>query len=71
MVSGEIFTKTLTDTKKSSKRGRLALTKDFETIRLDKLEGRENLLKPVFRDGRLIREVSFDDIRQNTIKELF
>ena len=48
---------------KRSKRGRLALTKDFETLRVEELGDRENLLGVVFRDGRFLRDYSFDEVR--------
>ena len=64
-VDGEwrdVYKDPITDSGKRSKRGRLALTKEFETIRVEELDGRENLLKPVFRDGRLLRDYGFDEV---------
>jgi len=54
------------DVGKRSKRGRLALTSSFETVRLEELGNRENLLGVVFRDGRLLKEFSFDEVREIT-----
>ncbi len=47
---------------KRSKRGRLALTKDFETLRVEELGDRENLLGVVFRDGELLKDYWFDEL---------
>jgi len=61
----------VTDSGKRSKRGRLALTESFETVRVEELGERENLLVPVFRDGVLLREFGFDEVRKisyNNIK---
>ncbi|RAZ60452.1 nicotinate phosphoribosyltransferase [Campylobacter hyointestinalis] len=56
----------ITDPTKRSKSGRLALIRKgnlFKTIRLDELKKEENKLKPVFKDGKILSKVSFDDIR--------
>jgi nicotinamide phosphoribosyltransferase len=64
MESGEMFTKDpITDVGKRSKRGRLALSENFETVRLEELGERGNLLVSVFRDGRLLRDYGFDEVR--------
>jgi len=65
-VDGEwrdVYKDPITDSGKRSKKGRLALTCDFETVRVEELGERENLLEPVFRDGELLREVCFDEVR--------
>jgi nicotinamide phosphoribosyltransferase len=54
---------TVTDVRKRSKRGRLALSENFETVRLEELGDRENLLVPVFRDGKLLKGYTFDEVR--------
>jgi len=41
----------------------LALTETFETVRVEELGERENLLVPVFRDGKLLKDYSFDEVR--------
>jgi len=64
-VDGEwrdVYKDPITDSGKRSKRGRLALTESFETVRVEELDG-ENLLVPVFRDGVLLRDYSFDEVR--------
>ena len=59
----DIYKDPITDVGKRSKKGRLALTKEFETLRVEELGERENLLEVVFRNGELLREVSFDEVR--------
>ncbi len=64
MERGEMFIKTpIIDQGKRSKRGRLALSSDFETVR-----ERENLLEVVFRDRKLFKDYSFDEIRNKERK---
>lgn len=54
---------------KSSKRGRLAVIKDpndkLVTIREDELKGRKNQLVTVFKDGNIVKEWDFDEVREN------
>jgi len=59
----DIYKDPVTDVGKRSKRGRLALTLSFETVRLEELGSRENLLEVVFRDGELLNDYSFDEVR--------
>lgn len=61
----DVYKDPITDSGKRSKKGRLSLTKEFETVRIDELDGREDLLQPVFRNGKLLREVSFDEVKNN------
>ena len=66
-VDGEwrdVYKDPITDVGKRSKRGRLALTESFETVRLEELGSWENLLGVVFRDGRLFRDYRFDEVRK-------
>lgn len=71
-VAGEwrdVYKDPITSKAKRSKRGRLALVKtdeSTETIRLDELNGRENLLQPVFRNGKLLREDTLSTVRERT-----
>ena len=65
-VDGEwrdVYKDPITDSGKRSKRGRLALSCDFETVRVEELEGREDLLKPIFKNGKLLKDYSFDEVR--------
>lgn len=62
----DIYKEPKSDTQKTSKRGRLALVirdGEYRTIRKDELkEGDENLLRPVFRNGKLLVNQNFEDI---------
>ncbi|MCR8678704.1 nicotinate phosphoribosyltransferase [Campylobacter sp. RM19072] len=62
----DVYKNPATDPKKRSKSGRLALIKEnelYKTIRFDELNGRQNWLTKVFKDGKILRKFSFDDIR--------
>ncbi len=63
----DVYKDPITSQAKRSKRGRLALVQTatgFETIRLDELNGRPNLLEPVFENGVLLRQDTLATIRQ-------
>jgi len=57
------------DTRKKSKAGKLSLIKSdthgFETIRQDELKDREDQLKTVFLNGKIIKQFSFAEVRYN------
>ncbi len=59
----DVYKDPITDSGKRSKKGRLALTENFETVRVEELDGRENLLQPVFKNGKILKEFSFDEVR--------
>ncbi len=62
----DVFKEPATDSGKNSKRGRLALVKNgsgYETVQEAELEGRENALRPVFRNGEILVDEDFDTIR--------
>lgn len=67
----DVFKDPATDTGKRSKKGLLGLVRegrDWRTVPVDAATfqpagGGENLLKPVYRDGRLLIEQTFDDVR--------
>lgn len=61
----DVYKDPITDKGKRSKRGRLAVTNDWQTLRLEELGSRENLLKPIYKNGKLLRELDFDTIRGN------
>ncbi|MEY3106155.1 MAG: hypothetical protein RIT35_318 [Pseudomonadota bacterium] len=72
-ISGEwrdVYKDPVTDSRKKSKKGHLALIKKpkigYKTIRKDELHAQENLLLPVFKDGKLLREWSFAEVREKT-----
>lgn len=55
---------------KASKPGRQAVVAGLgglEAVRLDHLEGRENHLIPVWRDGELLQDWSFEQVRSTTL----
>lgn len=57
---------------KRSKAGRLALVTNqdgtIETIKLEDLGTRENMLKVVFENGELLNDVSFNSIRNKVAR---
>lgn len=62
----DVFKDPITDPGKRSKRGRLALIATpvgYRTIPEQDLKGRENLLQTVYRNGKLLVEWDFDQIR--------
>lgn len=69
-IAGEwrdVYKQPITDLGKSSKRGRLAVVKNnqgWQTLREDQLGTQQNQLQPVFRNGRLLQDVSFEQVRQ-------
>jgi nicotinamide phosphoribosyltransferase len=63
----DVYKDPITDTGKRSKRGQLAVILEngiYKTIRLDELGDREDILETVFRDGELVKEYNFADIRK-------
>jgi nicotinamide phosphoribosyltransferase len=66
----DVYKDPITDQGKRSKKGRLAVIKDgnghYKTIRTSDLNGRDNLLATVYRNGGLAREQTLDEIRINT-----
>lgn len=65
----DVYKQPITDLGKTSKRGRLAVIKTAEgwqTIREDQLAEYENQLQPIFRDGVLLKEVNFEQVRQQS-----
>lgn len=66
----DVFKDPITDPGKKSKRGVQALTfdenKGYITCRRDELNGRENLLKTIYLNGRLLTDTNFNQVRQTT-----
>jgi nicotinamide phosphoribosyltransferase len=74
-VNGEwrdIYKSPTGDTMKHSKAGRLALIQrdgEYQTVRRDSVAPEENLLVPVFRNGRLLRKYDFAELIANSERE--
>jgi len=73
-VNGEwrdVYKDPITDQGKRSKKGRLAVVKESDgeirTIREERLGQRKNMLVPVFRDGKILKEYSFDEVRARAL----
>ncbi|VUD41792.1 hypothetical protein TDB9533_00561 [Thalassocella blandensis] len=69
-IAGEwqdVYKDPITDQGKASKKGRLAVVKladgGFETVRREQLADRTNQLVTVFKDGKLLTEYHFDEVR--------
>ncbi|USD21662.1 nicotinate phosphoribosyltransferase [Microbulbifer variabilis] len=67
----DIYKDPRTGPEKKSKRGRLALIQcengDFRTIRLEDVNQYKNFLRPVFRNGNLLIETTFAEVRQRAV----
>jgi len=66
----DVYKDPITDSGKRSKRGELALIKnyngEFETIRKSKMPASsEDILRPIFYNGELFNETSLDEVRAN------
>ncbi|AIL65010.1 putative nicotinate phosphoribosyltransferase [Rickettsiales bacterium Ac37b] len=62
----DVYKEPKTDYSKRSKKGRLALIREngrYQTIRLDELGNKENLLMPIFQNGHILKEWNFQEIR--------
>ncbi|MGX3066361.1 nicotinate phosphoribosyltransferase [Ursidibacter arcticus] len=71
-ISGEwkaIYKDPITSQAKRSKKGILALTKlenEWQTVRVEELNGKENQLRTVFLNGELLIDETLEQIRQRT-----
>lgn len=64
-----VYKQPLTDTTKNSKQGRLMLIKGsngFETKIQDTMCNYYNILQPVFENGKLIKNITFESVRNNS-----
>jgi len=64
----DVYKDPVTDKGKVSKKGRQAVIREngkLVSIREDELNGRENLLIPTFRTGKLLVEYTFEEVRKN------
>jgi nicotinamide phosphoribosyltransferase len=61
----DVYKDPVTDVGKRSKRGRLALMRNdgWRTVRAESVDPRDNALRTVFRDGRLLIDETFDTVR--------
>ncbi|HPQ95848.1 MAG TPA: nicotinate phosphoribosyltransferase, partial [Thiolinea sp.] len=68
----DVYKQPVTDPGKTSRRGRLAVVRGagrrVDTLRADALGGRENLLRPVYRNGELLVDEDFDRIRERAAR---
>ncbi|WP_337183246.1 nicotinate phosphoribosyltransferase [Shinella sp.] len=66
----DVYKRPATMNLKASKAGRQAVVENYiglEAARVDQLAGRQNLLQPVWRDGRLLIDWSFDEVRARAV----
>ena len=67
----DVYKDPVTDTGKRSKRGRLAMIVNseghYQTIRAARLGTVKNTLEVVFRNGKLMRDEDFENIRQRVL----
>jgi nicotinamide phosphoribosyltransferase len=65
----DVYKDPITDTGKRSKRGRITLVKDdnngYRTVPVYAVGDQVELLEDVFENGKLIRDMSFDQVREN------
>ncbi|XP_031567073.1 nicotinamide phosphoribosyltransferase-like [Actinia tenebrosa] len=67
-IKVDVYKQPITDLSKKSKKGLLSLEKDAEghyiTVEEGKGDAKKDLLVTVFENGRLLKEYSFEEIRQ-------
>jgi len=65
----DVYKDPITDQGKRSKKGRLAVIKDeqgvYQTVRQQDLGQRVNILETVFKNGEVVKEYNFDEVREN------
>ena len=65
-----VFKDPVTDSGKRSKKGRITLVKDdhgnFRTVTLNAVGDQEDQMVEVFRDGKLLVDYDFDQVRANS-----
>jgi nicotinamide phosphoribosyltransferase len=61
----DVYKDPVTDVGKRSKRGRLALVRNdgWRTVRAESVDARDNALRTVYREGRLLIDETFDTVR--------
>jgi len=60
----DVYKDPISDPHKRSKKGRLAVVDNYETIRLEALGEKENLLQTVYKNGMLCKEYTLEEIRR-------
>lgn len=66
----DVYKRPATMNVKASKAGRQAVVEGYlgpEAARIDQLAGRQNLLQPVWRDGRLLVDWTLDEVRARAV----
>ena len=69
----DVYKDPITDQGKRSKKGRLALTRingQYQTVVRNTIAPTANELVPVFRNGKLITEYTFDDVRNRALDQI-
>lgn len=70
----EVFKNPITDSVKKSKKGELTLIKDpagnFKTVKIDDVGDHENMLVEIYRNGEIINEVTFVEVRAKSQNSL-
>jgi len=65
----DVWKDPVTDSGKRSKKGRLAVVHDKNkrptTVRIQRLGNNTNILETVYKNGELVKEFSFDEVRRN------
>ena len=68
----DVYKDPITDPGKRSKRGRLALVRDdegYQTVRESELGNRQNELITVYRNGDMLNQITFDEIRARAAQQ--
>jgi len=68
----DVYKDPITDSGKRSKKGRLAVIQEnngeIKTIRSQNLGDKQNLLETVFKNGQILKDYRFEEVRQNALK---
>ena len=67
----KVFKDPATDNGKRSKGGRLSLVAEGGRLRTVEGARKDDVLEPVFEDGKILREQTFEEVRKNTMRGLF
>ena len=70
-ASVKVFKDPATDNGKRSKGGRLSLVQDGGRLRTVEGGRKDDLLVPVFEDGKILVQHTFEEVRKNTMRGLF